>query len=219
MRNLLAALTAVALLACAAGLGAEALEDKPRQDETAWTNLFDGKGLDGWRQSGYGGEGEATVEDGILTIPMGDRLSGITYTGEVPKTNYEVEIEARRTAGTDFFVGLTFPVGESHASLILGGWGGGVCGISSLDGQDANQNDTRKVVRFKKGQWYAARLRVEPDRIRVWLDGQPIVDADIKGKQVDIRPEIALSKPFGLSTFATTAEVRRLRLRNISEEK
>jgi hypothetical protein len=184
-----------------------------------WKNLFDGKSLNGWKSSGYGGGGETRVEDGKIVIPMGDRLSGITYTGNVPHMNYEVELEARRVLGSDFFVGLTFPVGDAHASLILGGWGGAVCGISSLDGEDANTNKTRKVVRFKKDQWYKVRLRVEPQRLQAWLDDKPLIDADTKGKQIDIRPEIAPSKPFGLATFTTTAEVKSIRLRTLGAEK
>ncbi len=216
MRNRSAPLLALALLLTCTLLGAaDAPDEHPEADDAGWTDLFDGKSLEGWRQSGYGGEPEATVADGTLTIPMADRLSGVTYTGDVPKTNYEVEVEARRVAGTDFFVGLTFPVGDSHASLILGGWGGSVCGISSLDGEDANDNATRKVMKFKKGQWYTARVRVEPDRIQVWLDGEPLIDADIKGKRVDIRLEVGPSRPLGLATFATTAEVKRVRLREL----
>ena len=214
MRNPSAALIAVALLACTLLSAAETPGAKPAE-EAGWRDLFDGKSLDGWKQSGFGGEGEARVENGTLTIPMAERLSGITYTGEVPKANYEVEVEARRVAGTDFFVGLTFPVGESHASLILGGWGGSVCGISSLDGDDANHNETRKLMRLKRNQWYTARVRVEPERIRVWLDGKPLIDVDTKGKTVDIRAEVGPSKPFGLATFATTAEVKRIRLRDL----
>ena len=50
-------------------------------------------------------------------------LSGITTTlKDLPTTNYEVEFEAQRVMGTDFFVGYTFPVGDSACSLILGGW-------------------------------------------------------------------------------------------------
>ena len=219
-----ALLLAVALLlTCAATRAADdgggdkpGAKDEAKQAEAGWTDLFDGKSLDGWRQSGYGGEAEATVEAGVLTIPMADRLSGITFTGgDVPKSNYEVEVQARRVGGTDFFVGLTFPVGDAHASLILGGWGGAVCGISSLDGQDANHNETRKLAKFKKNQWYTARLRVEPARVQVWLDGQPLIDADLTGKRVDVRPEIAPSQPLGLATFATTAEVKSVRLREL----
>ena len=182
----------------------------------AWRDLFDGKTLDGWRPSAFGGEGAVAVEDGSILISAGERLSGITSTrGDLPTANYEIELEARRVDGTDFFVGLTFPVGEAHASLILGGWGGSVCGISSLDGEDANNNETRKVMRFKRGQWYKVRLRVEPRRIQTWVDEQPVIDVDITGKTIDIRPEIGLSKPLGLSTFATSGEVKSVRLREL----
>ena len=189
--------------------------DDTRKDADGWKDLFDGKTLAGWKQSSYGGD-EATVEDGSIVIPMADRLCGITYTGDaVPKVNYEVELEARRVSGNDFFVGLTFPVADSHASLILGGWGGAVCGISSLDGEDANDNETRKTMRFKKGQWYKVKLRVEPKRLQVWLDEQPLIDVDTTGKKVDVRSEIGPSKPFGLATFATTAEIKSVRVRKV----
>ena len=184
-----------------------------------WKDLFDGKTLAGWKQSEYGDE-DATVEDGKIVIPLVERLAGITYAGgDLPKTNYEVELEARRVEGNDFFVGLTFPVGESHASLIVGGWGGSVCGISSLDGEDANNNDTRKTLRFKKNQWYKVRLRVEPNRIQAWLDDEVLVDADTTGRKVDIRPEIAPSKPFGLATFSTAAEIKSVRIRGVESGK
>jgi hypothetical protein len=193
------------------------LADQPAKQ--SWKDLFDGKTLAGWKESGYGGE-ETTVEDDKIVIPLAERLAGITYTGDdLPKTNYEVELEARRVEGNDFFVGLTFPVGDAHASLIVGGWGGSVCGISSLDGEDANNNDTRKTLRFKRGQWYKVRLRVEPTRIQAWLDDQPLVDVDITGRKVDIRPEIAASKPFGLATFSTTAEVKYVRIRELAKGK
>jgi hypothetical protein len=185
-------------------------------DKPEWRPLFDGQTLDGWKQTDSGGGNEATIENGVIVIPMGERLSGITYAGgDGPKADYEIELDARRTSGTDFFVGLTFPINDSHATLILGGWGGSVCGISSFDGEDANNNETRKVMRFKKDQWYRVRLRVEPKRIQVWLDEQPLIDADPKGRKIDIRPEIALSKPLGLATFATTAEIRSVKLRKL----
>jgi hypothetical protein len=204
----------IALLAVFATFAVASTE--PKED---WKPLFDGKTLEGWKQSGFAGEGETVVEDGKIVIPMSDRLSGITYKGDVPKSGYEVELEARRVSGTDFFVGLTFPVADTHASLILGGWGGAVCGISNLDDEDANHNATRKIVRFKKDQWYKVRLRVEPKRIQAWVDDKLIVDVDITGKKIGTRPEIDSSKPFGLSTFATTAEIKSIRLRTFPSGK
>jgi hypothetical protein len=218
------ALTALVLLTLTVAVAWAAGDDKPKEekpkaDEGAWRSLFDGKTLDGWKQSGFAGEGETTAVDGKIVIPLAERLSGITFTREdLPKSNYEIELNARRVEGSDFFVGLTFPVGESHASLILGGWGGSVCGISSIDHEDASENATRKVHKFKRGQWYKVRLRVEPHRIQAWLDDNLLIDADTTGKKIGIRDEIGPSRPLGLATFATAAEIKSVRMREIKVE-
>ena len=39
--------------------------------------------------------------------------------GPLPKVDYEIELDAMKVNGSDFFVGLTFPYKESHASIIL----------------------------------------------------------------------------------------------------
>src|SRR4051812_594584 len=96
-------------------------------------SLFDGKTLGKWGPVKFGGEGEVHVEDGSLVIEAGAVMSGANYTGATPKINYEIEMDARRVEGTDFFCGLTFPIAEDFATLVLGGWGGAVCGISCID--------------------------------------------------------------------------------------
>ena len=58
-------------------------------------------------------------------------MTGITWTNEVPTNNYEISLEAMRVEGSDFFCALTFPVGNDPCSFIVGGWGGGVVGLSS----------------------------------------------------------------------------------------
>src|SRR5687767_4356936 len=131
---------AVALIAVmvsfSCALGAD---DKKREDAkppaTKWRTLFDGKSLEGWKTTEYGAHGQPVVENGNLVVPAGDPLSGVTREkDDVPHLNYEIELEAQRVEGHDFFLALTFPVQDMHASLILGGWSGGVCGISSIDG-------------------------------------------------------------------------------------
>src|SRR6187397_1050193 len=97
------------------------------------TPLFDGKSLDGWKITPFGGEGEVTVKDGAIVMEMGNDMTGITWTKPFPKMDYEVSLEAMRVAGGDFFCGLTFPVNDKPCSLIIGGWGGGTVGLSSID--------------------------------------------------------------------------------------
>ena len=44
-------------------------------------------------------------------------------------------------------------------------------GLSSLDGDDASENDTSTLRDFVKGRWYAFWLAVTDNRIRGWIDG------------------------------------------------
>ncbi len=180
-----------------------------------WIPLFDGTSLKGWTETPFKNRGSLAVKDGMIVIGKG-RLTGITWTGDFPKTAYEIRFEAARLDGNDFFAGITFPVGDSFCSWINGGWGGTVVGLSSLDGDDASENDTSTVRDFFKGRWYAFRLVVTEKRIQGWIDGSLVIDADIQGRQVGLRPgEIDLSTPLGFATYATEAGLQKLEYRRI----
>jgi hypothetical protein len=180
-----------------------------------WRSRFDGKALGAWKQSGYGGADDPEVADGVIRIPMGADLSGITWTGEFPKEGYEVELEARRVEGNDFFCGLTFPVGADPCSFIVGGWGGAVVGLSSIDGADAANNETTHVRAFKTGRWYTVKVRVTKERIECFLDGERVVDQPRAGHTISIRESVEPSRPLGVATYCTTAELRTLRWRPV----
>ncbi len=191
--------------------GARAMGEPPR-------SLFDGKTLGSWKVSDYEGAGDAHVEDGALVLPFGERLSGVKWTGEpLPRMNYEIVLEARRVDGSDFFCGLTFPVNDEYASLIVGGWGGALCGISSINGDDAAHNDTRTFQKLDNGKWYRVRLRVTPTKLQAWLDDEKIVDVATSGKKIDIRHDIEESKPLGIASFQCTAALRNIRLMPIEQ--
>lgn len=177
----------------------------------AWTPLFDGKNLGEWKSTPFGGEGEVTMTDGLLRIGMGADLSGVTWHGKFPKSNYELELQARRVDGNDFFCGLTFPVKEDHCSLILGGWGGGVVGLSSIDGQDAANNGTTQIMSFDDDRWYAVRVRVTDAKIECFLDGKQIVDQPLADHVISVRQEVIPSQPLGIATYSTTADIRGIR--------
>ena len=177
----------------------------PNPPPRLWQSLFDGKTLGKWQASDFAGHGEPEVEDGNLILPFGEALTGVTYTGEVPKMNYEIELQGKKINGSDFFCGLTFPVNDSFASLICGGWGGAVVGISSLDGKDAARNETRVARKFEKDKWYMIRMRVLPDRLQAWIDEEKVVDVVTTGRKISTRVEIDPSKPFGISSYQTTA--------------
>lgn len=184
-----------------------AAASKPKNE---WV-LFDGKSLDDWKRTNFGGEGEISIRDGAIFMDYGADLTGVHREWPLRRINYEVELEAQRVEGQDFFVGLTFPVKESHCSLILGGWGGGVCGLSSIDGYDASENETTSYENFTVGKWYKVRLRVMDGEIAAWVDGKELVRVDTTGRRLSVRFEVEPSQPFGLCAFQTQSAVRNVR--------
>jgi len=182
----------------------------------AWKSLFDGKSLTGWKETDFAGHGPVVVKDNEIHLENG-YMTGITWTNlaELPRMNYELSLEAKRVEGSDFFCGLTFPVGKDPCSFIVGGWGGGVVGISSLDGQDASQNETTKYMNFPNGRWFQVRVRVSPGKIEAWIDAEKMVDLATAGKEISIRLEVEPSKPLGVATWNTAAALRNLKLRRL----
>ena len=189
---------------------------QPEKDKPAWKSLFDGKTLDGWKKTNFGGEGAVGVEDGAIILPAGSDMTGITYAGkDFPKMNYEVALEGKRAKGGDFFCTTTFPVGDDFCSLVVGGWGGQVVGLSSINNLDASENESTTNQEFKQNQWYKVRIRVTKDRIQAWIDEKQMIDADVKDKKISIRVECDLCKPFGVATWNTSGAVRDIRVREL----
>lgn len=195
-----------------------AAAQSPESEKSSWKPLFDGESLEGWKVTKFGGEGEVHVEEGAIALEMGASLTGITWKGEVPKTNYEIRLEAQRADGFDFFCGLTFPVQDSYCSFIVGGWGGAVVGLSSINDEDASRNDTTKYMKFERGKWYPMRVRVTPSHIQCWIDGEQVVNQDIRGKKISTRNEVLLSRPLGFSAWETRALLRKIELRKLEND-
>ena len=180
-------------------------------------SLFDGKSLGQWAVTDFGGQGDVYVKDGAIYLEMGNDMTGVNWTGPVVRMNYEITLEAMRVSGSDFFCGLTFPVADNPCSLILGGWGGGVCGLSNIDYYDAANNETTKFISFEDNKWYRVRLRVTPDRIEAWLDDEELVNIEMTGRKIDIRAEVDLSQPLGIATWQTAGAVRNIRLLRLED--
>ena len=180
--------------------------------------LFNGRTLDGWEITNFGPQGPDYISGDAIILSMGDGATGVTWKNEFPQTDYEITLEAKRVDGNDFFCGMTFPVGKSPCSLIVGGWGGNVVGLSSLDGYDASENETMTLQLFTKNVWYHIRLKVANDSIKAWINNAPVVEISTLGKEISIRPEVELSKPFGIASWRTTAAIRNIRLRMIDKK-
>jgi hypothetical protein len=160
----------------------------------------------------FEGHGSVTIDEDLIRIEAGNAATGIAYRGPLPSDRYRIELAARRTAGSDFFCGLTFPVGGQYCSLIIGGWGGGVTGLSCLDGKWAVDNDTTGYLNVESERWYAIGLEVSDAKIQATIDSKRIVNVSRDEFQFSVRPEIEPSIPIGLTTWKTTAEIKQLEL-------
>lgn len=209
-RNQVILLALVFFVSCTASVSSEKQESRKRD---GLQDLFDGESLSGWESTRFGGEGSVRVKDGTIILGSGDSLTGITWKEAFPETDYEVSLDAQRVRGSDFFCGLTFPVGGSFCSLIVGGWGGSVIGISSVDGLDASENETNRLKRFENGHWYKVRVRVASSKIVAWIDTEQIIDLVTRERQLNVRPEVRLSRPFGIAAWQTTAALKNIRLK------
>ena len=195
---------------------AVAATGQPKPSE--WKSLFDGKTLGSWKKTPFNGSPAPRIENGSMLLPAGKPLTGVTWSGAgFPKTGYELRFEAQRLLGGDFFASMTFPVGEDFATWVLGGWGGDIVGISSIDGWDASDNETRSYFNFENSRWYTFRLQVTEDRIQAWIDGQRVVNVEIRGRAISLRiGDIKLSTPLGFASYNTTGGIRKIEYRPIA---
>lgn len=182
---------------------------KDSEKASDWKLLLPKEGLDGWEITNFGGEGKVENNDGVLLLDRGEPLTGITRLGkDFPTDNYELQWSAQRAEGSDFFAGVTFPVGKEHCSFICGGWGGGLIGISSINGNDASENETASYRNFKNGQWHQFKIRVDPTNITVWIDDEQILEVARANRKFSVRAEVMRSRPLGYCVFQSKVFVK-----------
>jgi hypothetical protein len=203
-------------------LGAVALAgatEQPEKGKAAPLVLFDGKTLDGWQKTDFVNSGEVKVEKGGIVMEAGRSMTGITCTRkDLPKTNYELSYEAMRNTGSDFFAAATFPVGSSYITLVNGGWGGSVTGLSSLDGADASENETTQGIKYENKTWYRFRVRVSAKMIRCWVNDEEVVAVNHAERTVGTRIECRACEPLGFATWDTSGSVRQIAVRPLTPD-
>jgi Domain of Unknown Function (DUF1080) len=181
--------------------------------------LFDGKSLDGWKKTAFAHAGEVKVADGAIVLAAGQSMTGITITRrDLPNTNYELNYEAMRSRGGDFFAAATFPVGDAFVTFVNGGWGGSVTGLSSLNGVDASENETTQGFSYRDQTWYRFRVRVTDQVIRCSIDKKEIVAVNHEDKKLSTRIEVRANQPLGFATWETTGSLRNIEIRRLTPD-
>jgi len=174
--------------------------------------LFNGKDLTGWTvvidDIFYNATGKVEVEDGSIILHPGQELTGIVWAGETLKDNYRITLQGRRLEGDDFFCAVTFPVRKGHVTLVLGGWGGSVVGLSDVDGLSAVDGPTTQSIDFTLNKWYDIEVLVTENKILVSLDGEEIIEQEIGEHRFEVWPQMEPLRPLGLATYCTKGAIR-----------
>lgn len=196
----------------------EEAEVAGKAKEAEWVSLFDGKSLGDWEvvaKEDFEMHGPVEVKDGMLVLKTGMPFTGIVRKGDFPTENYEIELEAMRVRGIDIFCGLTFPVGGEHVTLVLGGWGDSVVGLSSVDGMNASENQYVIIRGFENKKWYPLRVRVTGEKILAWLEGKQILDVPWAKHKFTVYPQLEIIRPLGFFSWDTEAALRNIRYRKL----
>jgi hypothetical protein len=229
--SLLQALLVPGLLASCARVGADAPggPDLPAPVQHSpvdvppgeWLRLFDGKTLGKWKvmtEDAFEDAGDVRVEDGEIVLGKGDPFTGVRWTGEFPKEGFEVRVSAKRRSDEDIFCGLTVPVGDAHVTLVLGGWGNSIAGLSNVDHRNASDNQTTHGMSFNNDRWYDVRLRVTQRRVVAWVDGEEIVSQKRKDRTFTVYFELEPIRPVGFFSWQTTAALADIQMKRLWPE-
>lgn len=182
-------------------------------DRSSWKSLL-GKDLEGWTPTDFYRPGKVSRQGEVLVFDEGTPLTGITTKlKDFPTENFEIELQARRVTGNDFLCGLTFPVGKGFCTFIAGGWGGGLVGLSSVDGADASENQTTGFYEFENGKWYQFKISVDDQLVRGWIDDKEVFSQEREGRKFSTRIEVFACQPLGLCAFQSKVEIKNFRWR------
>ena len=184
--------------------------------ETSVMNLLQKESLNGWKPTDFHQQGKCSVNSGVLRLERGKPMTGVTCSlANLPTSKYELSYEARRLAGDDFFAAATFPVNDSFLTFVNGGWSGNITGLSSIDGSDASENETGRLVKFENGIWYSFKIRVESEKLICHVNSEKVVDFDSTGRSLKTRVESRPSQPLGFACYESIGEIRNIQIRRI----
>jgi hypothetical protein len=157
------------------------------REDGPWTALFNGKDLDGWRTIGGA---VWRVEDGAIvcaTPPGGPE--GTLLTTRADYDDFELEVEARvnpggnsgvffRTQPGDRGVGGDFWPSCYEAQIAHGSDKAGTGCLYMLMPDTAYVLQPGREMPSKDGEWFTVRVLAQGPRMRTWVNGRPVAEAD-----------------------------------------
>lgn len=145
--------------------------------DTGYRSIFNGKTLEGWKQAG---PGKFAVVDGELRTEGGMGL--LTYQAKELKS-YSLKLDWKMEGDDNSGVFVGFPESDDPWSAVNNGY------EIQIDATDAADRTTGAVYTFKSadikardrvlrppGQWNSYEIKVQGERLRVFLNGVKIND-------------------------------------------
>ncbi|MEU1303920.1 ThuA domain-containing protein [Streptomyces shenzhenensis] len=146
--------------------------------ENGYRPLFDGTSLDGWRQAGPGSF--TLSEDGTLTSAGG---MGMLWYADQSFGAYSLKLDWKMAGDDNSGVFVGFPPSDDPWSAVNNGY------EIQIDATDVPEKTTGSVYGFRSadlkkrnralnppGEWNTYEIRVEGERLRIWLNGVKIND-------------------------------------------
>src|ERR1700722_11233679 len=73
-----------------------AAEPMAAVDGDGWKPMFDGRTLAGWKETDFSGKGQLSCQSGLMVLDAGNSLTGVTWTNDAPKVDYEIALDAMK---------------------------------------------------------------------------------------------------------------------------
>ncbi|MDK1472087.1 ThuA domain-containing protein [Streptomyces sp. 549] len=157
--------------------------------ENGYTPLFDGTGTDGWQQAGPGG---FTLDEAAGTLTSSGGM-GLYWYQAKEFGAYSLKLDWRVTGDDNSGIFVGFPASDDPWSAVNRGYEIQIDATDSPDrttgavyGFQSADTAARDAVLNPPGEWNTYEIRVERDRIQVWLNGTRINDFTSTDPQRDL---------------------------------
>lgn len=154
-------------------------------DDSGFTQLFDGKSLEGWRLMGKRGDGYG-VKDGVIYCARG---GGGNLMTEKEYSDFVFRFEFKLEKGSNNGIGIRAPLEGGASALgmeiqileeeaaLEGKWG--PLRETQYHGSVYDLIPARKGALKKPGEWNEEEITAQGRRIKVVVNGKTILDADL----------------------------------------
>jgi hypothetical protein len=208
-----------AVCIAALGFAAPALSEDPKPPE-GFTSLFNGKDLDGWKATGkmdvWG------TEKGVIVCKGGN---GGWLLTEKDFANYELRLEYKMSKGANSGVALRTPTtgdpayqGMEIQLIDDEGWPGGLQSWQHT-GAIYNVVPPKKQANKPIGEWNTMTITAKGPQIKVVLNGETLVDANLKDyekEHAEKHPGIKRDKgKVGFQSYNTRVEFRNIYIKEL----